>query len=339
MLSAASGVEGGSLVIGAGGNGAAAGIQVAGLPGRWFTAPAAPPRHETPDGVPEGRALGAIGDSAIVDAMGFGAMAMNLAPEQKKGMGHLMPEGGLELPALLLAAEHPGFDGLGLRVGMTARAVVDTERRPVVSLGVLDNEGELGRLAGGRLRDSAERLPRRRGGPGGGMTAELNELGAREVAGLVASGKAGVEEVVAACIARIEAREPDVGAFEWFDADHALEQARALDNGPVKGVLHGVPLGVKDIIDTRDMPTRNGSPIHADRRPSSDASCVALIARGWRRRPGQDGDHGVRLFLSGKDEEPAQPGPHHGRVVHGVGGGAWPTACSRSGSARRPPPR
>lgn len=149
MLSAASDVEGASLVVGAGGNGAAAGIQVAGLPGRWFTAPAAPPRHESPDGVPQGRALGAIGDSAIVDAMGFGAMAMALAPEQKKGMGHLMPAGGLDLPALLLAAEHPGFGGLGLRVGMTARAVVDAERRPVVSLGVLDNEGELGRLAGG----------------------------------------------------------------------------------------------------------------------------------------------------------------------------------------------
>ncbi len=149
MLGAASGTGGSSLVVGAGGNGAEAGIQVAGLPGRWFTAPADPPRHESPDGVPEGRALGAIGDSAIVDAMGFGAMAMNLAPEQKKAMGHLMPEGGLDLPDALLAAEHPGFGGLGLRVGMAARAVVDAERRPVVSLGVLDNEGELGRLAGG----------------------------------------------------------------------------------------------------------------------------------------------------------------------------------------------
>ncbi len=149
MLGAASGTEGSSLVIGAGGNGAEAGIQVAGLPGRWFTAPADPPKHEAPEDVPEGRALGAIGDSAIVDAMGFGAMAMNLAPEQKKGMHRLMPEGGLELPAMLLASEHPGFGGLGLCVGMAARTVVDAERRPVVSLGVLDNEGELGRLTGG----------------------------------------------------------------------------------------------------------------------------------------------------------------------------------------------
>lgn len=149
MLGAASGTADSSLVIGAGGNGAAAGLQIAGLPGRWFAAPAAPPHHEMPEGIDPGRALGAIGDSAIVDAMGFGAMAMNLAPEQKKGMLHLMPEGGLDLPGLLMAAEHPGFGSLGLRVGMAARRVVEADRRPVVSLGVLDNEGELGRVAGG----------------------------------------------------------------------------------------------------------------------------------------------------------------------------------------------
>ena len=136
------------------------------------------------------------------------------------------------------------------------------------------------------------------------MTAGLNELGAREAAGLVASGKAGVEEVVAACIARIEEREPDVGAFEWFDADHALEQARALDNGPVKGVLHGVPLGVKDIIDTRDMPTRNGSPIHADRRPSTDASCVALARAAGAVVLGKTVTTEFAYFFPGKTRNP-----------------------------------
>ena len=149
MLGAASGTEGSSLVIGAGGNGAEAGIQIAGLPGRWFAAPADPPNHQMPEDIPAVRALGAIGDSAIVDAMGFGAMAMNLAPEQKKGMLHLMPDGGLDLPGLLLAAEHPGFGSLGLCVGTAARTVVGADRRPVVSLGVLDNEGELGRVSGG----------------------------------------------------------------------------------------------------------------------------------------------------------------------------------------------
>lgn len=149
MLSASSGTEGSSLLIGAGGNGAEAGIQISGLPGRWFVAHANPPNHQMPEGIPEGRALGAVGDSAIVDAMGFGAMAMNFAPEQKRVMSHLIPEGGLELPDQLLAALHPGFQDLGLCIGMAARTVVETDRQPLVSLGVLDNEGELGRVAGG----------------------------------------------------------------------------------------------------------------------------------------------------------------------------------------------
>ncbi len=149
MLGAASGTNDSSLVIGSGGNGAEAGIQVAGLPGKWFAAPADPPNHQMPEDIPADRALGAIGDSAIVDALGFGAMAMNLAPEQKKGMLHLMPDGGLELPGLLLAAVHPAFGDLSLCVGMAARTVVESDRQPVVSLGVLDNEGELGRVAGG----------------------------------------------------------------------------------------------------------------------------------------------------------------------------------------------
>ena len=154
------------------------------------------------------------------------------------------------------------------------------------------------------------------------MTAELNELGAREVAGLVASGRAGVEEVVAACIARIEAREPDIGAFEWFDADHALEQARALDNGPAKGVLHGVPLGVKDIIDTRDMPTRNGSPIHADRRPSSDASCVALSREAGAVILGKTVTTEFAYFFPGKTRNPRNPDHTTGGSSMGSAAGA-----------------
>lgn len=154
------------------------------------------------------------------------------------------------------------------------------------------------------------------------MTAGLNELGAREVAGLVASGKAGVEEVVAACIARIEAREPDVGAFEWFDADHALEQARALDNGPVKGVLHGVPLGVKDIIDTGDMPTRNGSPIHADRRPSSDAGCVALSRAAGAVVLGKTVTTEFAYFFPGKTRNPHNPDHTTGGSSMGSAAGA-----------------
>ncbi|HVY58598.1 MAG TPA: amidase [Xanthobacteraceae bacterium] len=104
----------------------------------------------------------------------------------------------------------------------------------------------------------------------------LNELSACEVAGLVARREASCEEVARACLARIEARESVVRAWAFLDPDLVLRQARALDAGPVRGPLHGVPLGVKDVLDTFDMPTQMGSPIYRGHRPAADAACVAL---------------------------------------------------------------
>jgi hypothetical protein len=148
ILAAAVGTAGSSLVTAAGANGAAAGLQVAGLPGRWFTRPAAPPAGDL-GGLPATRALGAIGDSAIVDVLGFGAMAMSFAPEQARALSRFLPVGGLDLPGLLLGAAHPGFRALDLRVGLPARAVVARGRAPVISLGILDRQGTAGRLGAG----------------------------------------------------------------------------------------------------------------------------------------------------------------------------------------------
>ena len=148
MLAAAAG---GSVVTAAGGNGAESGIQVAGAPGRWFTAPADPPVGDLGD-TPADRALGAIGDSAIVDVAGFGAMAMSYAAAQKEQLGRFMPSDGLELPNLILKRVHPGFGPLDLRVGLRAEDVVSSGRTPVISLGVLDRLGEAGRLGGGIYR-------------------------------------------------------------------------------------------------------------------------------------------------------------------------------------------
>lgn len=78
------------------------------------------------------------------------------------------------------------------------------------------------------------------------------------------------------CLARIEAREGEVRAFVHLDVDGALAQARALDAAAVRGPLHGLPLGVKDIFDTHDMPTGCGSTIFAGHRPRVDAAAVAL---------------------------------------------------------------
>jgi hypothetical protein len=149
MLKAAEGVAGSSLITAAGGNGAAVGIQLAGMQGRWFTAKAEPPNGALLSGFGPERRLGAIGDSAIVDVAGLGAMAMSYAPEQKKALGTFMPENGFDLPRLLLQAEHPGFGEFGLRLGVTARAVIAHGAAPVTSLGILDIKGEAGRIGGG----------------------------------------------------------------------------------------------------------------------------------------------------------------------------------------------
>ena len=80
-----------------------------------------------------------------------------------------------------------------------------------------------------------------------------------------------------ACLDRIAAREPVVQAFASVDPDLALACAQALDRGPIRGPLHGVPIGVKDVIDTFDLPTQMGSEIYADHQAAQDAACVALV--------------------------------------------------------------
>ncbi len=84
------------------------------------------------------------------------------------------------------------------------------------------------------------------------------------------------EETATAALARIAEREPTVHAWAHIDPAAVLAQARALDARTEHGPLHGLLLGVKDVIDTFDMPTQMGSPIYAGYRPVADASCVVL---------------------------------------------------------------
>ena len=106
---------------------------------------------------------------------------------------------------------------------------------------------------------------------------DLHRLSAIEIASRTLSGAVSCEEVARDCLARIEAREPVVQAWSYLDPDAVLRQAKALDRQPKRGPLHGVPVGVKDVIETHDMPTEMGSPIYRGYRTKSDASCVALL--------------------------------------------------------------
>ncbi|MBN42118.1 MAG: hypothetical protein CL573_01365 [Alphaproteobacteria bacterium] len=105
----------------------------------------------------------------------------------------------------------------------------------------------------------------------------LNKLSAFEVARRIASGETTAVAVTEACLERIEACDDAVRAWAYIDGELALQQAQACDNKAPKGALHGVPLGVKDIIDTQDMPTQMGSPVYAGYRPGADAACVAQV--------------------------------------------------------------
>ena len=104
----------------------------------------------------------------------------------------------------------------------------------------------------------------------------LNTLSAVEAARQIAAGKITSEALVRDCLDRIASREADVHAWTHLDTEAALAQARNADKNPGRGLLHGVPIGVKDLIDTIDMPTEYGSPIYARHRPAWDAPCVAL---------------------------------------------------------------
>ena len=107
----------------------------------------------------------------------------------------------------------------------------------------------------------------------------FNQLGVTEIAAKIAAGEATCESVTRDCLERIVERDSTVKAWVNFDPDLALIQARALDHDQRRGPLRGVPIGVKDIIDTFDMPTEMGSPIYRGYRPPVDAACVALLRR------------------------------------------------------------
>jgi amidase len=101
-------------------------------------------------------------------------------------------------------------------------------------------------------------------------------LTATEATTRLSVGTLTAECLVRDCLEQAHAR-AEVKAWVWLDAEQALAQARAVDRAGRPGLLKGVPVGVKDVIDTVDMPTQHGSPIYRGHRPFADAACVALI--------------------------------------------------------------
>ena len=149
MMQVASDVENSSLVTAAGANGIEAGIQISGLPGQWFTVKAMPPLGQFDIDLAADRALGAIGDSAIIDCLGLGAMAIEQAPEQFKALSQNLPNNYSQRIEELKPAIHPDFKPVDVNLGICARQIVDLGSAPMIALGILDRLGEQGRLGGG----------------------------------------------------------------------------------------------------------------------------------------------------------------------------------------------
>jgi len=139
----------------------------------------------------------------------------------------------------------------------------------------------------------------------------LHLISATEAARLMRDGVISSEQFVESCLARIREFEPQVQAWAFLDPDHALAQARALDQlrlaGSPIGPLHGVPIGVKDIFDTADMPTENGSALYAGRTPSRDATVVAMLRAAGAVIMGKTVTTEFAYFSPGKTRNPHHP--------------------------------
>jgi Asp-tRNA(Asn)/Glu-tRNA(Gln) amidotransferase A subunit family amidase len=141
------------------------------------------------------------------------------------------------------------------------------------------------------------------GGPAGWTAIQALEA-MRE--GLLSS-----EQLVTACLERIGAIEQTVGAWAHLDPEHALGQARAADDarrgGKPLGPLHGIPVGVKDIFDTADMPTEDGTVLHAGRTPACDATAVARLREAGAVILGKTVTTELAVYAPGKTRNPHDP--------------------------------
>lgn len=178
------------------------------------------------------------------------------------------------------------------------------------------------------------------------MSVELSQLSATQAAQAIADGLISSEQLVQACFDRIRESEPQVQAWQFLDEKLALAQARARDQdraeGRAIGVLHGIPIGIKDIIDTDDMPTEDGTSLHAGRTPANDATVVALLRAAGAVIMGKTVTTELANMTPGKTRNPQNlersPGGSSSGSAAAVAAGMVPLAIGTqtSGSVIRP---
>ena len=140
------------------------------------------------------------------------------------------------------------------------------------------------------------------------MTARRDPaLGAAEAVALLAKRELSAEQLVRDCLSRIEEREPAVQAWEALDADGALREARRIDGLRERPLLCGLPVGIKDLIDTADLPTAYGSRIYRGHQPSADAACVTALRKAGAVIIGKTVTTEFASYTPGKTRNPHDP--------------------------------
>jgi Asp-tRNA(Asn)/Glu-tRNA(Gln) amidotransferase A subunit family amidase len=139
----------------------------------------------------------------------------------------------------------------------------------------------------------------------------LCALSLSDAAAAIREGQITSVELTTACLDRIAEVDEQVQAWAFLDRDHALAQARALDerraHGAATGPLHGIPIGIKDIFDTGDMPTEFGSPLWQGRTPRQDAAAVARLRAAGAVIMGKTVTTEYAYFHPGKTRNPHDP--------------------------------
>jgi Asp-tRNA(Asn)/Glu-tRNA(Gln) amidotransferase A subunit family amidase len=178
----------------------------------------------------------------------------------------------------------------------------------------------------------------------GDLLAGRSSEGVRAIVAATSSGERRSEDVVRACLERIADVEDDLLAWAYLDPELALAQARALDRLPPaeRGPLHGVPVGVKDIVDTADQPTEHGSAIYAGRLPADDAPVVRRLRAAGAVVVGKTVTTEFALFHPGPTRNPHDldrtPGGSSSGSAAAVAAGCVPLAIGTqtAGSVVRP---
>ncbi|MFT5225219.1 MAG: Asp-tRNA(Asn)/Glu-tRNA(Gln) amidotransferase A subunit family amidase [Polaribacter sp.] len=136
------------------------------------------------------------------------------------------------------------------------------------------------------------------------MIVQLNRMGFAQMAREIRDGRVTAEAIMQSCLERIEQRESEVGAFICYDADAALAAACLADQTEPKGLLHGVPFGIKDIINTDQFPTGWGTTFYNGYQPTRNASCIEMFIRAGGIPFGKTVTTEFAYFKPGKTANP-----------------------------------